>query len=146
MIMYRQAASCKCAISQIAIVIGLMNFSSGFARAGEISTNRMMDHIRVLSSDEFEGRAPGTPGEEKTVKYLTEQFKSMGLKPGNPDGTYVQDVPLVGFAAKPTIAFTAGSQSIDFHFPNDAVVWSRLLQPSVKVENAPVVFVGYGVV
>jgi Zn-dependent M28 family amino/carboxypeptidase len=144
--MYRQAASCKCAISQIAIVIGLMNFSSGFARAGEISTNRMMDHIRVLSSDEFEGRAPGTPGEEKTVKYLTEQFKSMGLKPGNPDGTYVQDVPLVGFTAKPAISFSAGAQSIDFHFPNDAVVWSRLLQPSAKVENSPVVFVGYGVV
>ena len=52
----------------------------------------------------------------------------------------------MGFAAKPTISFTAGSQSIDFHFPNDAVVWSRLLQPSVKVENSPVVFVGYGVV
>jgi len=116
------------------------------AWAGEISTERMLDHIRVLSSDEFEGRAPGTPGEEKTVKYLVDQFKSMGLKPGNPDGTYVQDVPLVGFAAKPAISFTAGAQSIDFHFPNDAVVWSRLLQPSVKVENSPVVFVGYGVV
>src|SRR5262249_3264098 len=54
------------------------------------SPDALLKHIKVLSSDEFEGRAPGTAGEEKTVAYLTDQFKALGLKPGNPDGSYVQ--------------------------------------------------------
>jgi Zn-dependent M28 family amino/carboxypeptidase len=115
------------------------------ARA-QITADGLMQHIRVIASDDFEGRAPGTAGEEKTVNYLVSQFKEMGLAPGNPDGTYIQDVPLVGFTAQPTISFSAGSRKIDFKFPNDAVVWSRHFQPDVRVEDCPVVFVGYGVV
>src|SRR5712691_11594175 len=57
----------------------------------------MLRHIQVLASDEFEGRAPGTPGETLTVDYLIKQFKALQLAPGNPDGTYVQRVPLVGY-------------------------------------------------
>jgi len=114
--------------------------------AKTITADGMMKHIRVLSSDEFEGRAPGTPGEEKSVNYIRDQFQSIGLKPGNPAGIYIQNVPLVGFTAQPTISFTAGSQKIDFKSPNDAVVWSRHFEPDVKVEDNPVVFVGYGVV
>src|SRR6202034_1196116 len=53
----------------------------------------ILDHIKVLASDQFEGRGPGTAGEEKTVAYLTAQFQKMGLKAGNPDGTFVQNVP-----------------------------------------------------
>src|SRR5262245_18888292 len=53
-------------------------------------------HMAQLSSDEFEGRAPGTRGEELTVNYLVRQFQSMGLKPGHPQGGYVQEVPLMG--------------------------------------------------
>ncbi len=66
-----------------------------------IETEDLLKHIRALSSDEFEGRAPGTTGEEKTVNYLVEQFKRFGLKPGNPDGTYLQQVPLVGITGQP---------------------------------------------
>ncbi len=79
------------------------------ARAGDpsdalagLSGENVLKHIKVLASDAFEGRGPGTPGEAKTVAYLTEQFKGFGLKPGNPDGTYVQDVPLIGFEALAT--------------------------------------------
>ena len=61
----------------------------------------VLGHVKMLASDAFEGRAPGTPGEEKTVGYLIEQFKKLGLKPGNPDGTYVQKVPLVGIRRRP---------------------------------------------
>jgi Zn-dependent M28 family amino/carboxypeptidase len=68
----------------------------------KLSGEKVLEHIKVLASDAFEGRGPGTPGEDKTVAYLTGQFKTMGLKPGNPDGTYVQDVPLVGFEALKT--------------------------------------------
>ena len=68
-----------------------------------------------LASDEFEGRAPGTKGEELTVQYLESEFKSLGLKPGNTDGTYIQKVPLVGITATETrpltIARTATTRS-----------------------------------
>ena len=111
-----------------------------------ITTNEILQHIRVLSSDKFEGRAPGTPGEKLTVDYLQRQYKKLGLEPGNPSGTYLQDVPLVGFTAQPTISFSAGGQQMDFGFPNDAVIWSRRFVPDIKVENSDVVFVGYGIV
>ena len=87
-----------------------------------IKPGQILDHIKVLSSDDFEGRSPGTPGEDKTVAYLTGQFQKMGLKPGNPDGTFVQNVPLVGFQAKQvTGAFEAGGRTIGLTFPNDFV-------------------------
>src|SRR3989441_11256565 len=60
------------------------------------SADALMKHIRMLSSDQFQGRGPGSKGEELTVKHLEEQFRRIGLRPGNPDGTYVQKVPLVG--------------------------------------------------
>src|SRR5712671_7366248 len=62
----------------------------------EVDVDMVLEHTRELSSDRYDGRAPGTKGEELTVSYLTDQFRKIGLKPGNPDGTYVQKVPLVG--------------------------------------------------
>jgi Zn-dependent M28 family amino/carboxypeptidase len=111
-----------------------------------ITANDIMQHTKVLSADEYEGRGPGTKGEELTVKYLTEQYQRIGLKPGNPDGTYVQKVPLVGFTAAPTASFTVGSKQINLTFPQDYVAVSRRFVPESKVENSDVVFVGYGVV
>jgi Zn-dependent M28 family amino/carboxypeptidase len=111
-----------------------------------INAGEMLEHTKRLSSDEFEGRGPGTPGEEKTVAYLTEQFKRIGLKPGNPDGTYVQKVPLVGLKAEPTASLTAGDRQIPLSFPDDYVAVSRRNAPQARVENSDVVFVGYGVV
>ena len=57
---------------------------------------RILAWTKMLSADEFEGRAPGTRGEDRTVGYLEQEFRKLGLKPGNPDGTYVQKVPLAG--------------------------------------------------
>ncbi|MDQ5844683.1 MAG: M28 family peptidase [Acidobacteriota bacterium] len=111
-----------------------------------ITANDIMQHTKVLSADEYEGRGPGTKGEELTVKYLTEQYQKLGLKPGNPDGTYVQKVPLVGFTGQPTASFTAGDKKIDLTFPTDYVAVSRRFVPESKVENSDIVFVGYGVV
>src|SRR5262249_25107781 len=72
-----------------------------------VDTAALLQHTKVLSSDEFEGRAPGTKGEDRTVAYLEEQFKKVGLKPGNTDGTYVQKVPLVGITPTPApLVFT----------------------------------------
>ena len=111
-----------------------------------IQANDIMQHTRILSSDEYEGRGPGTKGEELSVKYLTEQYQRLGLKPGNPDGTYVQKVPLAGFTAQPTASFTAGGKTINLKFPEDYVAVSRRFVPESKVENSDIVFVGYGVV
>jgi Zn-dependent M28 family amino/carboxypeptidase len=111
-----------------------------------ITANDIIQHTKVLSSDEYEGRGPGTKGEELTVKYLTEQFQKLGLKPGNPDGTYVQKVPLVGFTGQPTASFSAGAKKIDLKFPQDYVAVSHRFVPESKVENSDIVFVGYGVV
>src|ERR1044072_8700474 len=58
-----------------------------------INADDILRHIKELSSDAYEGRGPGTKGEELTVKYITEQFQKLNLKPGNPDGTFVQKVP-----------------------------------------------------
>ena len=111
-----------------------------------ITANDIMQHTKALSADEYEGRGPGTKGEELTVKYLTEQYQRIGLKPGNPDGTYVQKVPLVGFTGTPTASFTAGGKQINLTFPTDYVAVSRRFVPESKVENSDIVFVGYGVV
>ena len=111
-----------------------------------ITANDILQHIKVLSADEYEGRGPGTKGEELSVKYITEQYQRIGLKPGNPDGTYVQKVPLVGFTGAPTASFTVGSKQINLTFPQDYVAVSRRFVPESKVENSDMVFVGYGVV
>jgi Zn-dependent M28 family amino/carboxypeptidase len=111
-----------------------------------ITSADILQHTKALSTDEFEGRGPGTKGEDLAIKYLTEQFQKFGLKPGNPDGTYVQNVPLTGFTAQATASFTAGTKTIDLKFPEDYVAVSRRLVPESKVENSDVVFVGYGVV
>jgi Zn-dependent M28 family amino/carboxypeptidase len=111
-----------------------------------ITTNDILAHTKVLSSDEYEGRGPGTKGEELTVKYLTEEMQRLGLKPGNPDGTYVQKVPLVGFTGQASASFTAGGKTMNLSFPNDFVAVSRRFVPESKVENSDVIFVGYGVV
>src|SRR2546423_418763 len=77
-----------------------------------ISAASILARTRILASDEFEGRAPGSPGEEKTVNYLVGEFKKLGLQPGNPDGTYIQKVKLVGITSKPTLTFTVGGQAM----------------------------------
>ncbi len=105
----------------------------------------LMRHVGVLASDEFLGRSPGSAGEDLTVAYLTEQFRSMGLQPGNPDGTYVQEVPLVGIRSQAQATFRIGDRTFNLSFPDDWVGVSRRLTRTVSVANSDVVFVGYGV-
>lgn len=112
-----------------------------------LGADALLGHIRVLSSDDFEGRAPATPGEAKTVDYLTARFREFGLKPGNPDGTFVQEVPLVGFrAASVTGSVSVGDRNLALKFPEEWVAVSRRQAERVGVANSDVVFVGYGVV
>ncbi len=111
-----------------------------------ITADDLLNHIKILSSDEFEGRAPGSKGEELSVKYITEQFKSLGLKPGNPNGTYTQEVPLAGIKSAPTASFTIKDQAMSLKFPDDYVASSARLETQVDVKDSDIVFVGYGIV
>ena len=103
-------------------------------------------HVQTLASDEFEGRAPGSAGEEKTVEYLKAQFERMGLQPGNGD-SFFQTVPMVETTADPstTLRLTVNGQPRDLAFGTDMVIGTRTGQPKISVENSELVFVGYGV-
>ena len=112
---------------------------------GLISATTLLDHIKMLSSDAFEGRAPGSNGEQQSVDYITQQFQKIGLAPGNPDGTYVQKVPLTGVLSKPTLTLNVGGKSMPLRNPDDFVAFSHLNQPEVTIDRSNLVFVGYGV-
>ncbi|MSU23162.1 MAG: M28 family peptidase [Opitutus sp.] len=111
-----------------------------------ISAASLLARTKILASDEFEGRGPGQAGEEKTVSYLVDQFKRLGLRPGNPDGTYIQNVALVGITSKPTLAFTIGGKSLPMEPINDFVGPTSRVTPHIEVKDSDVVFVGYGAV
>jgi len=111
-----------------------------------ITPDGLLAHIKVLASDEFEGRAPGTKGEELSVNYITDQFRKIGLKPGSPDGSYTQEVPLAGIKSEPRMSFAVRDGTIDLKYPDDFIASSARLQPEIKINNSEVVFVGYGVV
>jgi Zn-dependent M28 family amino/carboxypeptidase len=113
----------------------------------QIEGAAILERIKVLSADEFQGRAPGTPGEDLTVKYLEEEFKKLGLKPGNTDGTYIQKVPLVGITPEPTerLTITKGPQKKTFAWKDDMVAFTKHVADSARIQDSDVVFVGYGV-
>ncbi len=107
---------------------------------------RILAHVKVLASDEFEGRAPGTPGEDKTVAYLVNEFQKIGLQPGNPDGGYLQASPLVGLTSQPTLSFTRDGVTMPMANINDFVGVSTRVKPRIEGKDSEVVFVGYGIV
>ena len=113
----------------------------------DIDEDLLRSAIRVLSSDEFEGRRPGTAGEDKTVAYLTAQFKKLGLKPGNGD-SFVQQVPVVELLASPDASLTVsgrnGSHSLVYQ--QDMVIWTKRAVLQSQIAHSELVFVGYGIV
>jgi len=110
------------------------------------SADRLLGHIRTLSSDEFEGRGPGSKGEQLTIKYLEDQYRSSGLEPGNPDGTYLQSVPLVGITPDKgmKLTLTGHGRTLEPKFQDDYVAWSKRVTDTSSID-ADLVFVGYGV-
>jgi Zn-dependent M28 family amino/carboxypeptidase len=117
----------------------------------ELSEATMKDLTRELSSDAFEGRAPGTAGEEKTVALLIEKFKAAGLSAGNPasekDGGWTQDVPLVEISAKNVskLSVRPDGPTMEFEYGKDFVVGTYREQPRIDIKNNDMVFVGYGI-
>ncbi|MEO9635041.1 MAG: M28 family metallopeptidase [Parasphingorhabdus sp.] len=114
--------------------------------APELSVETMKSITEELSSDAYEGRAPGTPGEAKTLALLTAKFEAAGIEPGNGD-SWFQDVPLVSIEAKNVspLTVTGGSENMSFSYGPEMVVTSYQEQPKIDVANSDMVFVGYGV-
>ncbi|MEO9871455.1 M28 family metallopeptidase [Ekhidna sp.] len=136
--------------------IGLLLFScdNSSSSTGEsavviqsISEASLKNHVQVLASDDFQGRKPFTEGETKTINYLTDQFKSYGLEPGN-NGSYVQEVPMVELTAMPseTMVVSGGSNEVVLNLLEDFVVYTEKVVDEVSLDASELVFVGYGVV
>ena len=147
------AAACKASSNQSNVQQAGSVFADSTAASPAVATAAqaidsasLLQHIKDLSADSMQGRAPGTPGEEKAVAYLTQQFQKLGLKPGNPDGTYIQKVDLIGYTSHPTASFTAKGKTLSLRYPDDYVANSRHNRDETKVQGSDVVFVGYGVV
>lgn len=133
----------------VALGMGFSHFASAKAPVGVDSINAadFTRHVKVLASDEFGGRGPGTEGETKTVKYLIDQFKALGLKPGN-QGSWTQTVPMTSTQASldTMVDFTlSNGKTLQRQQGNEIVVTSRSGQGTVSLKDSEMVFVGYGV-
>ena len=116
------------------------------APAQSISMERMSEITRVLASDAFEGRSMGTAGEEKTVAYLIEQFRAAGLEPGGENGGWTQTVPLIRTKLQaPQLAVRQGPDTTALAFPRDIYLSTVRDTQQVRIADAPIVFVGFGV-
>ena len=111
-----------------------------------ITIDEMKDHISVLASDEFLGRFPSTAGEEKTIRYLEEQFMKLGLKPASGE-SYFQEVPLIKLTADPSMALKiiGGNHDLNLRFSDEFAGGSPQLSELIKIDNSDIIFVGYGI-
>jgi len=107
-----------------------------------INTAQLIEHVKVLSSDEFGGRAPSSEGEKLTLEYLTKQFTVIGFKPGNGD-SFLQEVPLVSIEASSDMTLTIGGKN--YQHGTDMVMGSARISELEQLKNSELVFVGYGV-
>lgn len=113
----------------------------------EISPSRMSETMKILASDRFEGRAPGTAGEKVTVPWLIEQYKALGLEPAGENGGWTQTVPMIRTrtAANGSISVRSGGRALPLIQLQDIYLSTLLPEDRLQVKNAPMVFVGYGV-
>ncbi len=123
------------------------------ASAGQPSAQRVArfeemlhKHTKILASDAFEGRAPATEGEEKTVNYLQQAFAGLGLKPGNGD-SYFQQVPVAEITVDPSVTFEieGGGYSASLKYGPQMMVFTQRQQEVIEIKDSEMVFVGYGI-
>src|SRR5438309_1348047 len=115
--------------------------------ARHVDMQRMSDITRVLASDEFQGRAPGTAGEDKTIPYLIEQFKEAGLEPADENGGWTQAVPMIHTQLKApvSVVVSQAGQTLPLRFPDDIYLGTTRAVDRIAIAGAPMVFVGYGI-
>jgi hypothetical protein len=138
------------AAAVIALVAGLaLTFarSAGAQSSGPIDPARLSDITRELASDRFAGRAPGGPGEAVTIDYISSQFKALGLEPAGDNGGWTQKVALIRtrLSGPVALSLTTGAGSLTLLQGQDTQVMTLRPVDQVKIDKAPLVFVGYGV-
>ncbi len=112
-----------------------------------ISIERMSSVTRTLASDEFQGRSMGTVGEERTVAFLTEQFRNAGLEPGGENGGWTQTVPMIRTRLQTPVRLSVrqGARTTPLRLPDDIYLSTVRAVEQARIANAPMVFVGFGV-
>ena len=117
------------------------------AAIDRINAGDLLRRIEILASDEFEGRSPSSPGEEKTVSFIVDEFRQLGVLPGNGD-SYFQEVPLVEITADPntTLIVTHGDEVMTFAYGPEVMAWTKRVTEAVSISDSEMVFVGYGIV
>jgi hypothetical protein len=122
------------------------NIYAGVVLAEKINMDNLSETVRILASDEYGGRAPGTEGETKTVEYLIRHFEALGLNPGGDAGGWTQSVPLTHTRLQGDfdVKFSNGNTDWRLEQATDLEISSVLPLTSNKIQNAPVVFVGFG--
>ncbi|QJD97150.1 M20/M25/M40 family metallo-hydrolase [Mucilaginibacter robiniae] len=110
------------------------------------STTSYGNYVKAISADAFEGRLPFTSGETKIINYLQQQFKALGLEPGN-KGSYFQEVPMVSISTTPkaTMTINTPNSSFDLQGLQDYVLWTRRATPSIDLNKEQLVFAGFGI-
>ena len=120
--------------------------TSSYEKPTSIDSQRLSNIVKVLASDEFEGRAPGGPGEAKTIEFLIDQFQSVGLEPGGTDGTWTHAVPLIHtqLASNGRLSVSVGDMSQNWVQGLDVAVSTVRPVDKINIQSAPLVFVGFG--
>lgn len=110
-----------------------------------ITAEDILYRTRILADDEFEGRGPGSAGEERATQWIVTQFKQAGLSPGGPDGSWFQSVPMLGIRSTVIAGAVVRGNRETWTSPQDLVAWTPAPRKRASVSNSPMVFVGYGV-
>ncbi|MCH8956237.1 M28 family peptidase [candidate division KSB1 bacterium] len=135
-------------ITLIAIGFGCAGDSRELTNAlNSITAEDLSADVQVLSSDEFEGRKPSSPGEEKTISFLKAEFQKLGLQPGNGD-SFFQEVPLVEITSNSDskLNIEGKGKSSTFRYSNEYMAWTKRIVGKASIKNSEMIFVGYGTV
>ena len=129
------------------VLTGCLASCSSKSESYQFQVADLEPNLITLSSDEFMGRMPFTEGEQLTTSFLESKFKEMGLEPGNGD-SYFQEVPMVSIITYPeqSIAFKGAQGSVVGEGLKDFVIWTQRTDSVVRIQDAEVVFAGFGIV
>ena len=132
--------------ASLALLAALLSGTALHAADPAISVGTLKEVTRTLSSDTFDGRAPTTPGEDKTIGYVAGRFAAAGLQPAN-KGSWFQDVPMVRMTVNPATSMkvTGGKGPLDLAYKSDLVINSYRIVPKTEIKDSELVFVGYGI-